>query len=80
MSARQIADAIDEDFSSVCKCLRRLLRFNEIQFIELDRYVSCQLLGDNYVSRRMRFFFSIDISESQIVQGLDLRLADLHSQ
>jgi len=80
MSARQIAEAIEEDFTAVCKCLKRLLKYEEINFIELDRFQSCQILGPNYVSRRMRFFFSININQQKMIQYLDHQLVGLHSQ
>lgn len=80
MSARQIANAIDEDFAAVCKCLRKMLKYHEVKYIELDRFQSCKILGENYTSRRMRFFFSINIDEEIITQDLDLQLAHLHSQ
>lgn len=71
-SARQIAEAIDEDFYSVCKALSRLLHWKEIQFVELDRVQACEILGEKYVTRRMRFYFSIEFPSQKILQDLGL--------
>lgn len=78
LSARQISEAIEMDFVCVCRALRKMIKYREIQFVELDRNKSCEILGDSYVTRRMRFFFSIKIPEIQVPHLVD-QLASLHS-
>ncbi len=71
MSARQIANAIEEDFIPVCKKLAQMLKYKDIKSIELDRITASKVLGLPKVTRRMRFYFSQEIPESQALDLVD---------
>lgn len=56
VTRRQIAEGIDFNPERVSRALRKLLKFNEIDFIEHPREEASKLVG--YVLlRRTRFFF-----------------------
>lgn len=56
VTRKQIAEGLDYDPIKVSHILRDLLRFNEVEFIELPRDKASELVG--YVLlRRTRFFF-----------------------
>ena len=68
VSARQIADAIDADISRVCHSLRKLIKFNDIQFVELDRIKAADYLGLITLRRRMKFYFRINIPAQEALR------------
>lgn len=67
LSARQIADAIQEDFNAVCHNLRKLLKWNEVKSFEINR-IKAQEYLEIRISRRVRVYFnaSLDFKERDL--------------
>ena len=61
MSAKEIAEAIEDDYYKVCKRIRRLLKFKEIRCIELSQQQALRRYEKKGVvielKRRMRLYF-----------------------
>lgn len=53
---KEIAEALDVDPVKVSHILRDLIKWNEIKFIEHDRFKSSSLVG-YLLLRRTRFYF-----------------------
>jgi|TARA_R100000093_G_scaffold34741_1_gene18361 hypothetical protein len=65
LSRTQIAEILNATAVSVSDTLRRLLKFEDIKCIELDRYQAAKLLGWSTSWRRTRFYYCLSISESK---------------
>lgn len=63
-----MSEAINQDFSLVCKNIKKLLKYNEIKQLEIDRYSARIYLKNNKITRRMNLYFPI---------ALDFRLDQL---
>ncbi len=59
VTRKQIADGLEWDPIRVSHILKKLLKFNEVDFIEHDRNNASKLAG-YILTRRTRFFFLID--------------------
>ena len=69
MSARQVAEAIDADISSLCHCLKKLIKSGYLQYIELDRIRAAEYLGLTTLRRRMKFYFRVNITPQSALQA-----------
>ncbi len=61
VSARQVSEAIDQDFTLVCKNIKKLLKWKEIKQIEIDRYSARIYLKNDKITRRMNLYFPVDL-------------------
>ena len=61
VSVRQIAEVLEMDYSHLSHTIRTLLKHHEIGFFELDRIKAADFLGIQKVTRRMRFYFDIEL-------------------
>ena len=70
VSARQISEAIGKEVYSVSHSLSKLMKYKEVNFLEVDRNQADLLIDDYKVHKRMRFFFSIKVSKTQMARDL----------
>lgn len=57
MSGKQIAEALDESAIQISYALKRLLKFRDIECIELDRHEAAKYLNDSKLCRRTRLYY-----------------------
>lgn len=57
LSRKEISDMLNERPEKITNILKDLLRFNEIDFIELNRIEAKEKYGDKAPFRRMRIYF-----------------------
>lgn len=57
ISRGQIAEELDWDPVKVSHVLKVLLKWDDIQCIEVDRYKAQKMLGTKKAHRRMRFYY-----------------------
>ena len=61
VSVGQIAEALDLDCSLLHHTIKVLLKHKEVGFFELDRIAAADFLGIEKVTRRMKFYFDVDL-------------------
>ena len=61
VSVRQISEALGIDYTNLSHTIKKLLKYNEVGFIELDRIRAANFLGITKITRRMRFYFNIEL-------------------
>ncbi len=61
ISVRQISEALEIDYALLSHTIKKLLKYREVGCIELDRIKAADFLGINRVTRRMRFYFDIEL-------------------
>ncbi len=61
VSVRQIAEALELDYSLLSHTIKKLLKHEEVGWFELDRIKAADFLGIDRVTRRMRFYFDIEL-------------------
>ena len=57
MSRSQIAESLQIEKVDVSKILKQMLKFKDVECIELDRYEAAKLLGWDSPWRRTRFYY-----------------------
>ena len=69
-SARQIAEAIEQEIVLVSHTLKKLLKHEEVKYLELPWYEATEILGWK-TNRRTCFFFIPTLSDPEgILQAL----------
>jgi len=61
VSVRQISEALELDYTKLSHAVKKLLKYREVGFIELDRIKAANFLGIQKVTRRMRFYFDVEL-------------------
>ncbi len=61
VSVRQIAEALGLDYCKLSHTIKQLLKHNEVGCFELNRLKAADFLGIERVTRRMRFYFDIEL-------------------
>lgn len=61
VSVRQIAEALELDYSLLSHTINKLLKHHEVGSFELDRIKAADFLGIEKVTRRMRFYFDVEL-------------------
>ena len=56
-----MAEALELDYALLSHTIRKLLKHSEVGFIEMDRIKAAEFLGTEKVTRRMRFYFDIEL-------------------
>jgi len=56
MSAREISEELKEPFHKICVNLNRLVKFKEVEVIEIDRWKARLLYNNSNIKRRMRLY------------------------
>ena len=56
-----MSEALGIDYSLLSNTVRKLLKYDEVGFIELDRVKAADFMGIEKVTRRMRFYFDIEL-------------------
>lgn len=59
MSAFEIADELGESLPKIHILLSRLIRRNDIYFIEIDRYTARKMYINRKIKRRMRLYLAL---------------------
>jgi hypothetical protein len=55
MSAREVSEAMHESFDKVIKAMAKLLKYNEVGFVELDRLIANEHFG---CKRKMKLYYN----------------------
>ena len=61
VSVRQIAEALHLDYCKLSHTIKQLLKHAEVGSFELDRISAADFLGIDKITRRMRFYFDIEL-------------------
>lgn len=72
MTAKQLSLILDQHITNVCRSLSKLVKCNEINYIEVGPEIAIKHFEYERITRRLRLFFTKDLSINEVSRSLKI--------